>query len=149
MPFPLPTGCVTALCLWNAWEDLPPPLKPHSSMGSACERWNLNVTGLLEQVIGTMRSARASSTRSLYSGKWRVFEEWCERRHTVPFQCSVVDLLCFRQELVDKGKAFSTIKVHLAAISACHVGFGDKLVGQHPLVYNLMKGARREAGSFV
>ncbi|KAK0130871.1 hypothetical protein N1851_034445 [Merluccius polli] len=47
------------------------------------------------------------------------------------------------QDLLDKGKAFSTVKVYLAAISACHIGFGDKTAGQHPLVCRFMKGARR------
>lgn len=67
-------------------------------------------------------------------------------RGATPFlyQCSVVDLLCFVQELVDKGKAFSTIKVYSAAISSCHVGFGDKLVWQHPLVCCFIQGARLE-----
>ncbi|KAK0152765.1 hypothetical protein N1851_005700 [Merluccius polli] len=46
--------------------------------------------------------------------------------------------------LLEKGKAFSTIKVYLAAISACHVGFGDRPAGQHPLVCRFMKGARRK-----
>ncbi|KAL7873605.1 hypothetical protein AOLI_G00126760 [Acnodon oligacanthus] len=46
--------------------------------------------------------------------------------------------------MLDKGKDFSTIKVYLAAISACHMGFGDKPVGQHPLVCHFMKGARRK-----
>lgn len=50
----------------------------------------------------------------------------------------------FLSGLIDKGKAFSTIKVYLAAISARHVGFGDKSVGRHPLVSRLMKGARRK-----
>ncbi|XP_041852953.1 uncharacterized protein LOC121647506 [Melanotaenia boesemani] len=50
----------------------------------------------------------------------------------------------FTVELLDKGKAFSTIKVYLAAISACHVGFGDKSAGQHPLVCRFMKGAHRK-----
>ncbi|KAL0153360.1 hypothetical protein M9458_051356 [Cirrhinus mrigala] len=35
------------------------------------------------------------------------------------------DVLCFLQELLDKGRAFSTVKVYLAAISACHVGIDD------------------------
>ena len=48
------------------------------------------------------------------------------------FQYSVVELLSFLQGLLHKSKAFSTIKVYSAAISACHVGFGDKHVGQHP-----------------
>lgn len=113
-------------------------------MGLAPERGNLSATGLPAHVIDTIQCARASSTRSLYDYKWRVFEEWCTARQTVPFQSSVVDILCFLQELVDKRKAFSTIKVYLAAISACHVGFADKSVGQHPLICRFMKGARRK-----
>ncbi len=82
-------------------------------------------------------SAWATSTRAN-------FEEWCDSMDTIPFQCSVVDLLCFLQELVDKGKAFSTIKVYLAAVSACHVGFSNKPAEQHPLDCPFMKGARRK-----
>jgi len=47
------------------------------------------------------------------------------------------------QEMLDKGRAFSTIKVYLAAILACHVGFGNTSVGHHPLICRFMKGARR------
>ncbi|XP_028451658.1 uncharacterized protein LOC114566981 [Perca flavescens] len=101
--------------------DLPPSPRPRGALGLARERWNLNASGLPERVIDTIQSTRAASTRSLYSGKWRVFEEWCKHRGTIPYQCSVVDLLCFLQYLMDKGKAFSTIKVYLAAVSACHV----------------------------
>ena len=108
------------------------------------ERCRSASAGLPAQVIDTIQNARASSTRTLYSGKWRVFEGWCDLKHIIPFQCSVVDLLCFLQDLVDKGKAFSTVKVYLAAISSCHVGFGDKPAGQHPLVCRFMKGARRK-----
>ncbi|KAI2661669.1 enzymatic polyprotein [Labeo rohita] len=56
---------------------------------------NLNATGLPSRVIETIQNARAASTRSAY------------------------DVLCFLQELLDKGRAFSTVKVYLAAISAC------------------------------
>lgn len=49
-----------------------------------------------------------------------------------------MNLLCFLQHLVDKGKAFSTVKV---LGLGCHVGFGDKPAGQHPLVCRFMKGA--------
>jgi len=62
----------------------------------------------------------------------------------VPFQCSLGVILAFLQSLIDKGKAFSTIKVYLAAISACHIGFEGKTVGQHPLVCRFMRGARRK-----
>ncbi|KAK2823508.1 hypothetical protein Q7C36_020108 [Tachysurus vachellii] len=123
--------------------DLPSSSGHVSPLGLARERWNLNAAGLPSSVIQTIQSARASSTRALYSNKWRVFEEWCGRRVIIPFQCSVRDILCFLQDLLDKRKAFSTIKVYLAAISACHVGFGDRSAGQHPLISRFMKGARR------
>ncbi len=32
--------------------------------------------------------------------------------------------------------------MYLAAISACHVGFGEKSAGQHPLISRFMEGAR-------
>ncbi|XP_056436383.1 uncharacterized protein LOC130373776 [Gadus chalcogrammus] len=110
--------------------DLPSAHGSHSTLGLARERWNLNAAGLPAQVVDTIQNARALSTRRLYSGKWRVFEDWCDSRHAIPNQCSVVDLLCFPQGLLEKGKAFSMIKVYLAAVSACHVGFGDKPAGQ-------------------
>nr|XP_055041679.1 uncharacterized protein LOC129429181 [Misgurnus anguillicaudatus] len=123
--------------------NLPSSSRHVSPLGLARERWNLNAAGLPSSVINTIQSARASSTRTLYGNKWRVFEGWCERRVVIPFQCSVKDILCFLQDLLDKGKAFSTIKVYLAAISACHIGFGEKSAGQHPLISRFMKGACR------
>lgn len=34
-----------------------------------------------------------------------------------------MDFCTFLQELLDRGRSFSIIKVYLAAISACHIGF--------------------------
>lgn len=59
------------------------------------------------------------------------------------FSVPAVILSCL-QDMVDKGKAFSTIKVYLAAISACHIGFEGRAVGQHPLVCRFMKGTRHK-----
>ena len=76
----------------NSSHGLSRTQEPHSALGLAHERWNLNAVGLPAQVIDNIQSARAASTRSLYSGKWQVFEEWCDSRCSTPFQCSVVDL---------------------------------------------------------
>lgn len=57
--------------------------------------------------------------------------------------CSVLDVLCILQELLDKGRAFSTVKVCLSAISACHVGLDSGTISQHPLICQFMRGARR------
>ncbi|XP_049341328.1 uncharacterized protein LOC125805033 [Astyanax mexicanus] len=114
-----------------------------SPLGLTREWFNLSATGLPPNVIKTIQSARAPSTRSLYGYKWGVFEQWCSDKLETPFQCSVGIILSFLQDLIDKGRSFSTVKVYLAAIASCHVGFEGKTVGQHPLVCRFMKGARR------
>ncbi|XP_055053994.2 uncharacterized protein [Misgurnus anguillicaudatus] len=127
----------------SARRDFPSCPGQNSSLGLARERLNLSATGLSPAVIETIQSARAASTRSVYDKKWNVFERWCALRNTVPFICSLAEVLCFLQDLLDKGRSFSTIKVYLAAISACHVGFDRNTVGQHPLISRFMRGARR------
>ena len=64
-----------------------------------------------------------------------------ETTAVVSFQAPVTDILSFLQEKLDDGLAFSTVKVYLAAISACHVGFDDKTASKHPLVSRFMAGA--------
>ena len=90
-------------------------------MGLARERMNLTTAGLPWNVITTIQGARASSTRSAYEGKWRAFEDWCAKAGEIAFQSPVPVILTFLQDLLDKGRAFSTVKVYLAAISACHI----------------------------
>ena len=112
-------------------------------MGLARERLNLDTEGLPQGVIDTIQSARAQSTRAAYDGRWSAFEKWCLQEQVVPFQASVRVILSFLQSLMDKGLSFSSIKVYLAAISACHVGFGNDTAWMHPLVRRYMKGASR------
>ncbi|KAJ8368701.1 hypothetical protein SKAU_G00087290 [Synaphobranchus kaupii] len=122
----------------GAGVDFPSAPPVACALGLARERMNLPL-----RVINTIQGARATSTRTLYDPKWRVFEKWCEEKHVVSFQCSVAEVLCFLQEMLDKGRAFSTFKVYLAAISACHVGRGDGPIGRYPLLKHFMRGAHR------
>ena len=114
-------------------------------MGLARERMNLSAEGLPLNVIETIQGARAGSTRKQYDVAWRVFERWCAERsgRIVPFQASVVTVLTFLQECLDSGRAHSTIKVNLAAISACHVGLGEKTLSESPLIRRFMRGVRK------
>ena len=112
------------------------------SLGLARQRLNLSTEGLSQRVIDTIQAARAQSTRDQYDRNWRVFEEWCEVANVVAFEAPIVSILSFLQDLMDKGRAFNTIKVYVAAISACHVGFGGKPVGEHRLLRQYMKGVR-------
>ena len=127
----------------GARGDFSPSSRAHGAMGLARERLNLTTAGLPQSVIKTTQSARAPSTRIVYDGKWRAFQDWCAKADVEAFQSPTSGIFTFLQELLDKGLAFSTVKVYLAAISACHIGIGGKTAGQHPLVCQFMKGAWR------
>ncbi|XP_035277790.1 uncharacterized protein LOC118229687, partial [Anguilla anguilla] len=83
--------------------NTPPPPRANSSLGLARERYDLIAIGVPSRVAATIQCARAPSTRSLYEIKWQVFEGWCASHQSVPYQCSVADVLCFLQDLMDKG----------------------------------------------
>lgn len=93
-----------------------------AAVGLAPERLNLSAGGFLPWMIFTIRNIHTSS-KSLYDCKWGVFEELCSREGHIFFECSVGVILSFLQDLIDKQRVFSTIKVYLVVIAACHVGF--------------------------
>lgn len=114
-------------------------------MGLARERLNLGTCGLTPGVIATIQGARAASTNTLYGYKWRLFETWCSEQSppVVSFQAPIGVVLDFLQGRLEAGLAYSTIKLYLAAISACHLGFDGKSVGVHPLMKRFMRGVNR------
>lgn len=111
--------------------DLSPSPGQSGSLGLTRERLNASVTGLPSRVTDTIQNVRVASTHSAYDRKWNVFK--CDVAHTDTlfiFSALFSDVLCV-QELLDKGRAFSTVKVYLAAISVCHVGINRNIKGQH------------------
>ncbi len=90
------------------------------------ELWALHLaaqrepTGLPERVLNTISEARAPSTRRLYALKWSVFSTWCLNRGENPSTSELAVVLSFLQELLDKGRSHSTLKVFVAAIAAFH-----------------------------
>ena len=88
---------------WGQWVSEITPLlydrhflpssRAPGSLGLARERLNLSAEGLPQNVIATIQSARAFSTRKQYGCKWHTFEKWCEKYDTIPFQASVAELI--------------------------------------------------------
>ncbi len=93
-------------------------------------------TGLPERVLNTISEARAPSTRRLYALKWSVFSTWCLNRGENPSTSELAVVLSFLQELLDKGRSHSTLKVFVAAIAGQSVGRDNSVV-------RFLKGARR------
>ncbi|KAJ8347059.1 hypothetical protein SKAU_G00284600 [Synaphobranchus kaupii] len=112
----------------GAGADFSPATPAACALGLARERMNLHAVGLPLRVINTIQSARATSTQTLYDLKWRVFEKWCEEKHVVSFQCSVAEVLCFLQEMLDKGRAFSTIKDYGKVVLKANPAFVPKVI---------------------
>ena len=142
---------VSATVLGAASSERPPITGTRHDLASpagavaavAPERSRLLASGLSDSVVATIPSARAVSTRSLYMLEWRRFEQWCVARERDPINCALSIILEFLQQLFDEGKAASTLKVYLAAISACHAGINGKSSGSHPLASRFMAGVRR------
>ncbi|XDV26734.1 hypothetical protein PO909_030369 [Leuciscus waleckii] len=99
--------------------------------------------GLPKGVLNTITQARAPSTRRLYSSKWSVFSGWCTARGVSPTNCDVTEVLSFLQELLDGGRAPSTLKVYVAAIAAFSETTLGQSIGRNDLVIRFLRGAKR------
>ncbi|KAL0199156.1 hypothetical protein M9458_007696, partial [Cirrhinus mrigala] len=94
-------------------------------------------------VVNTLLQARTPSTRRLYDLKWRIFVNWCSSKGKDPQRCGIESVLSFLQEGLDRHLSASTLKVHVAAISANHDLVGGRSVGKHDLITRFLRGARR------
>ncbi len=112
-------------------------------MGPACVAAQREPFDLPERVLNTMAEARAPSTRRLYALKWAIFSAWCQDRDVDPVTSDVSVVLSFLQEMLDKQRSSSTIKVYPAAIAAFHAPIAGQSVGRNSAVVQFIRGARR------
>ncbi len=84
-------------------------------------------------VVHTIASARAASTRQLYATCWNFFSSWCKSQGLDPVSCDVPKMLSILQQILESGKAASTLKVYAAAISAYHVPINESSLGSYAL----------------
>ncbi len=68
-----------------------------------------------ENLLNTISQAKAPSTRRLYALKWSVFSAWFTTHGADPEVCDISLILSFLQELLEKGRSPSTLKVYVAA----------------------------------
>ncbi len=99
-------------------------------MGPACVAARREPFVLPERVLDTMAEARAPSSRRLYTLKWSIFSAWCQDRDIDPVTSNVSVVLSFLQEMLDKQRSSSTIKVYTAAIAAFHAPIAGRSVGR-------------------
>ncbi len=98
---------------------------------------------LPQEVVDTITSARAPSTRQAYALKWNLFVEWCSSHREDPRRCPIRVVLSFLQQGLERRLSPSTLKVYVAAIAANHDPVEGKSVGKHDWVVRFLRGARR------
>ncbi len=94
------------------------------------------------EVQETIASARAPTTRKLYSSKWGVFESWCLARAIDSVNCPVGPVLEFLQERLTAGVAATTLRFYVVAIAARRE-LDEIPLGKHRMVSAFMRGVRR------
>nr|XP_054590865.1 uncharacterized protein LOC129154747 [Nothobranchius furzeri] len=124
-------------------EDLASVPRSSSAHGLAIEGCRQPPVGLEPSIQQVLDSARAPSTRASYARCWQRFSAWCSFRDVDPGSCSLHEVLRYLRHRFDKGRTASTLKVHLAAISANHLLVDGRSVGAHYSVTQFLRGVRR------
>ncbi len=94
----------------------------------APEGAQLIASALPVEVVDTILQSRAHSTRKVYALKWKFFTSWCRVRQQDPVNCPVGTVLEYLQARFSTGVSHSTLKVHVAALSAYHSPFDGNTV---------------------
>ena len=102
----------------------------------SCEERELS-KGATDLLMASWRSKSQSNYNSLFH-KW---ECWCNERERNPISGPVTDVINFLAELYEAGYSYRSLNSYRSAISSTHEKVDDHLVGQHPLVTRVLKGA--------
>ncbi|KAL0192323.1 hypothetical protein M9458_010619, partial [Cirrhinus mrigala] len=137
---PLAHSPETGPPLSGEWDNMAPPAQAVGPAPLVSGRESMNLS---ESVLNTISQARAPSTRRLYALKWSVFSAWCSTHSEDPVSCDISVILSFLQELLDRGRSPSMLKVYVAAIMASHAPIAGQPVGRNNLVVQFLKGCRR------
>ncbi|XP_064409347.1 uncharacterized protein LOC135354804 [Latimeria chalumnae] len=84
--------------------------------------------------------SRKDTTRKAYNLNWKQFPFWCAGRQLDPFSCSVNLVLEYLLSLSEGSLQTSSVRVHLAAISAFHARVGGSSLSQLCVVKRFQKG---------
>ncbi len=125
----------------SATDSSPLARAPETGSPLSGERNNMAPS---TRAVGSLHlAAQWEPTVRLYALKWSVFSTWCLNRGENPSTSELAVVLSFLQELLDKGRSHSTLKVFVAAIAAFHAPIAGQSVGRDNSVVRFLKGARR------
>nr|XP_025033567.1 uncharacterized protein LOC112543511 [Pelodiscus sinensis] len=93
-----------------------------------------------EEVKTVLLHSRKQSTRNTYLAKWRRFSDWCIQNNIHPLSSPLQNVLDYILDLRESGLTLSSLRVHLAAISAFHQPVGGSALFSHAITKRFLKG---------
>jgi len=88
-------------------------------------------------LLASWRQKSSKSYDSLF-GKW---VGWCSQRHSDPVSGPISEVVNFPAHLFKEGYQYRSLNAYRSAISSVHEKVDEYEVGQHPLVFRVLKGA--------
>ena len=85
--------------------------------------------------------SRRPGTERAYRSAWQQWTSWCSQREIAPLCPSLGKVLDFLTKLFYRGRQNRTLSGYRSALSMTLSPINGVLVGQHPLVSRLLKGA--------
>ncbi|XP_065267485.1 collagen alpha-3(IV) chain-like [Emys orbicularis] len=124
----------------DAGSRPPPASEPRVAPPHSLDAPWLNAMELScsDQVRQVLLGSRKPSTRATYLVKWKRFPLWSEQHHQSPMLAPVPFILDYLLHL-KQALSLSSIRVHLAAISAFHPGADSFSVFVNPMVTRFLK----------
>ena len=93
-----------------------------------------------ELLLASWRQKSSKSYDSLF-GKWvGKWVDWCNQRHSDPVSGPISKVVNFLAHLFKEGYQYRSLNAYRSAISSVHEKTDGYEVGQHPLVFRLLKG---------
>ena len=112
----------------------------HETSRLAVVSQHLSDKGISDEAAELILASWRTGTEQQYSGAWRQWVSWCNKRKSNPLSASIGTVSQFLTSLYASGLSYSTVNTYRSAISMTHLPIDGIPVGSHYLIKRLMKG---------
>ena len=112
----------------------------HETSRLAVVSQHLSDKGISDEAAELILASWRTGTEQQYSGAWRQWVSWCNKRKSNPLSASIGTVSQFLTSLYASGLSYSTVNTYRSAISMTHLPIDGVPVGSHYLIKRLMKG---------
>ena len=112
----------------------------HEASRLAVVSQHLSDKGISHEAAELILASWRAGTEQQYSGAWRQWVSWCNKRKSNPLSASIDSFSQFLTSLYASGLSYSTVNTYRSAISMTHLRIDGVPVGSHYLIKRLMKG---------